>query len=239
MKRLLKQITVWVLAPLLICVTLAWAGVTNFNAIRIDSLSEDTYQLSIYNSAGTRVFSVDSSGNVYIAGTTTASAIRTINLPIAAFFTATGTITTISSSSSPSLVLNDALPSFEWSSAQRANAYQVATTFRVPSNYSAGGIFKVLTSQSGTSTPCKVGFDVYINKDATAYDAAVTTQSPVSIAGSNTSNSVVTLTVSTDFNSLTAGDWVTLRIWGYSSGTGDSTDKLRVKGVEFYYTATQ
>jgi len=213
----------------------AFAEETDFNAVRLKALSEDTYQIEVQNSSGTRVFSVDSSGNTYISGTLSNSRERSIPLPLMGFLSDTDA-SPLSTSSNPGLEIDDLIPNIVWADGETT---PVVTTFRVPSDYSSGGAFRLLCTESDSTTPNQVDFDVYVNRSGSALDAAATGQTPVALGtGSYTATPVVvTLTPATDFASLAAGDWVTLRIWrdNAAAGTGD----LEVKGVEFYYTASQ
>jgi hypothetical protein len=71
----------------LIFSVLSWAGVTNFDSVTVAPTSDDTYGLRVNNSSGTRKFSVDSSGNTYVAGTITATS------PVLTTTTLSGTTT--------------------------------------------------------------------------------------------------------------------------------------------------
>jgi hypothetical protein len=111
----------------------------------------------------------------------------------------------------------------------------VLTTFRIPVDYASGGAFRLFCTESDSTTPNQVDFDVYVNSNGVAADAAATGQTPVALAGTTATTSVVTLTPATDFAALAAGYWVTLRIW--RDDTAEGTGDLEVKGVDFYYTA--
>lgn len=54
-------------------VGLVYAGVSDMDGIRLKATGDETYQVEVQNSSATRKFSVDSSGNVYVAGTLTAT----------------------------------------------------------------------------------------------------------------------------------------------------------------------
>lgn len=68
---------VWTyVAIAILCIAaLAWAAETTiFGSLKVQASGDsETYQLSVYTSGGTRVFSIDSSGNVYFAGTISAT----------------------------------------------------------------------------------------------------------------------------------------------------------------------
>jgi hypothetical protein len=139
----------------------------------------------------------------------------------------------ITATTAPGIEVDDLIPNIVWADGETT---PVMITFRVPTDYSSGGAFRVIASESDSTTPNQIDFDVYVNKDGVAADSAATGQTPVALAGTAATPDVVTLTPATDFSSLTAGSWVTLRIWrdNVAAGTGD----LEVKGVEFYYTAS-
>lgn len=152
---------------------------------------------------------------------------RSINLPIVSFLT--------DQANAPALAINDIAPSMVWLDTEVTPAL---VTFKLPADYASAGAFKLLCSSSGTSTPNEVDFDVYINVDGSAFDSSATGQTPVAVgASANTTNRVVTLTPATDFDSLSAGEWITLRIWRDDVAIG--VDALEVKGCDFYYMALQ
>lgn len=74
-KRNKYHILTYTAMALLFIASLVWAAQTDIiGSLKITASGDsETYQLSVYNSSGTREFSVDSSGNVYVAGTLTAS----------------------------------------------------------------------------------------------------------------------------------------------------------------------
>jgi len=161
-----------------------------------------------------------------------ADAVRYVQLPLMAF-THNGSAA-ITASSAPGLEADDNVMNVVWADAETT---PIQVSFRVPADYASGGAFAVFATESNSTTPNQVDFDVYVNADGTAADASATDQTPVALAGTTSTPDEVTLSVATDFSSLTAGNWVTLRIWrdDVADGSGD----LEVKGVAFYYTATQ
>lgn len=156
---------------------------------------------------------------------------RYFNLPIGAMVTNGNTV---SSSTAPGIETDDLVPALVWADGETTSAQ---ISFRVPSDYSSGGLFKVFATESDSTTPNQVDFSVYVNADGSAADAAATDQTPVAIDGVTSTGTEITLTPATDFASLAAGNWVTLNIWRDDTATG--TGDLEVKGVAFYYTATQ
>ena len=172
-----------------------------------------------------------------VGATEIADVVRDIQLPLMAFTVEqpAGTCAVISATTAPGLATNDLMASIVWADGETS---PVQITFVVPTDYASGGAFKVGCSQSGVTTANQVDFDIYVNTPGSAFDASATNQTPVAIAGTpSTAVEVVTLTPATDFASLAAGDWVTARIW--RDDTADGTDDLEVKGVQFFYTATQ
>jgi len=94
-----------------------------------------------------------------------------------------------------------------------------------------------MATESDSTTPNQVDFAVYVNADGVAIDASESNQTPVALDQATSTPSVITLTVSTDFASLAAGNRVTLRLWRDNVATG--TGHLEIRDVVFYYTATQ
>jgi hypothetical protein len=180
-------------------------------------------------------------GTGTISSTEVADIVRYYQLPLTGFAIETGgggkTVGTatapLTASTAPGLELDDKLNNVVWADGETS---PIQTTFRVPGDYSSGGGFKLLATTSGATTDNMVDFDVYINSDGTAADTSADNQTPVLISA--TPDEVSLIPSATDFSTLAAGHWVTLRLWREDStslGTGD----LEVKGVTFYYTAIQ
>jgi len=171
-------------------------------------------------------------GSGVVSATNIADVVRHVQLPIMAF-THNGSAA-LTSSTAPGLEADDNVMNIVWADGETT---PIQITFRVPSDYASGGAFKVFATESSSTTPNQVDFDVYVNADGTAADASATNQTPVALAGTTSTPDEITLTVATDFASLAAGHWVTFRIWRDDTATG--TGDLEVKGGTFYYTATQ
>ena len=171
-------------------------------------------------------------GTSKITATHIANVERHIRLPLNGFFIGDGTMMT--ASTAPGIEADDLLANIVWADGETSPVMQ---TFRVPADYASGGAFRILATESDSTTPNEIDFLVYVNADATAADAAATNQTPVALAGTTSTPDVVTLTPATDFASLVAGQWVTFGLWrdNVAAGTGD----LEVKGADFHYTATQ
>lgn len=136
----------------------------------------------------------------------------------------------LTGSSTPNLEEDDAVPALVWADGETT---KVHVTFRVPADYISSGRFKLLATESDSTTPNEVDFEVYVNTDGSAADSSATNQTPVALAGTTSTSDEVTLTPATDFASLAAGDWVTLGIWRDDTATG--TGDLEIKGVVFEY----
>jgi len=161
-----------------------------------------------------------------------ADVVRYMNLPLMSFVH--NGSAAITASTAPGLEDDDNMPGIVWADGETT---PVEVSFRVPGDYASGGAFKLFATESDSTTPNEVDFDVYVNADGTAADSSATGQTPVALAGTTSTPDEVTLTVATDFESLAAGSLVTLRIW--RDNTADGTGDLEVKNVAFYYTATQ
>jgi len=109
--------------------------------------------------------------------------------------------------------------------------------FRIPSNYQSGGAFRLTVGRSGGDLAPAIDFQVFIDADETAFDAAATNQTPVTLSTAINGGSPeqLTLSVTTDFASLAAQDLVTLELW--RDDTNTSTEDLELYHVEFFYTA--
>lgn len=154
----------------------------------------------------------------------------TVQLPINTFTLDTASAP-LSTSTTPGLEIDNVLPAIVWADGE-TSAVQV--TFKVPQDYSSGGLFRLLCDNSA-ATATAVDFDVYVNAAGSAWDAAATDQTPVALTNPASSPETVTLTVATDFAALAAGQYVTLRLWRDDTGSTDTAD-LELYHAEFYYT---
>jgi len=185
------------------------------------------------------------------------SATRNVQIPLSDFFIEAGsTQETIGTGgyTQPTIVAVGGVSIMATGNSQVlnfANAGYTAVTavFKVPDDYLSGGSFKVLTSVGyGAiySTPPCLDFGVLVNQSGSAIDSAFTNQSYARQASDNTVGATPylhTLTVSTDFASLTSAKWVTLRLWrAETAGAGTldctGTASLNVRGVTFVYTSS-
>lgn len=155
--------------------------------------------------------------------------VGTVELPINSFlFQDTGT--PLTTATTPGLEIDNLIPDIVWSDGETS---AVMVTFKIPSDYLSGGAFRLFCDSSNSTTPEQVDFDVYVNGNNTAWDAAATDQTPVAISTGAGTPCIVTLTPAVDFATLAAEKVVTLRTWrdNVSDGTGD----LEVSYAEFYY----
>ena len=113
----------------------------------------------------------------------------------------------------------------------------VTKTFQVPNDYLRGGTFKVLVGRSGSSgvgTPPAIDFQVFTQGSGEAADTSATNQTPTSLSSTIGFGSPEqkTLSVTTDFDSLAAGDIITVEFW---RDNDSSTDDLRLYYAGFAY----
>ena len=158
---------------------------------------------------------------------------RHLELPLLSFINATdeGLLT---NGDPPSVGSNNNVAMLVW---EDADTDWISQTFVVPADYASNGHFEVVAAESeGAATDVGVDFDVYVNQDNVALDAAATDQTRVDV-GASTAPQILTLTVVTDFASLAADDIVTLRLTRADGGAG--AEDLELYEARFVYTATQ
>lgn len=132
------------------------------------------------------------------------------------------TIQRVSASTAPGIESDNKIIAIVWADGEQTAAQ---ATFRVPNtnNDSGTGKFHVLIDSSASASTVKLDYSVYVNGDNTAWDAAVTDQTPVAATTESGTPCMLTLTPATDFASLAPGDIVTINIWrdDVADGTGD------------------
>jgi hypothetical protein len=225
----MKKFILLFVAVLVLMWTPGYSGETTLDSLRVVPGVDDTYGLRQDYPDGTRVWSVTKAGVVYGSFT------RSIPLPLTGFVIRSSATAAVvpTSSTLPVLAIVSEMPYVMWADGETT---PIQATFRIPDNYSSGGSFKLMATQ--TATGCEVDFDVYINRSGGNVDAAATNQTPVAVSTTRTTTpSEVALTPATDFASLLAGDWITLRIWRDNTATW--TGSLRIHNVTFIYTANQ
>jgi len=188
--------------------------------------------LRINNTSGTKVFSIDDSGNLTKAGGETPTDVVSIpitsfsldGVPLAGTTSSNAYIGEVNESkmagtdSNPAIILSSSgLTPFE-------------AMFRVPDNYLESPVFKVLASsnETGAYPMPSLNFAVKVHT-TTSMDEAFLSQSPVQLSSTPTE---ATLTVVTDFESLAAGNWVTLRLNRNAVGAAD----VNIYNIAFEYT---
>jgi hypothetical protein len=167
-----------------------------------------------------------------ITTTHIADTVRELNLPLMGFLAA-GVPLVDSGTLAPGLNEDDNVMGIIWADGE---VTPVAINFRVPADYASGGSFRVIATESDSSTANQIDFQVYTAATGAIYNATVTDQTPAALTLSTNTPSTVTLTVATDFSALAAGHLVALEIW--RDDTADGTGTLEVKNVSFYYTAS-
>lgn len=75
---------------------------------------------------------------------------------------------------------------------------------------------------------------MWVNTDGSPWVTSVTNQTPVQLTETAGTPEMVTLSVATDFASLTAGQIVTFNVWRDDSNT--ETSDLELYYAEFYYS---
>jgi hypothetical protein len=142
----------------------------------------------------------------------------------------------ITTSTTPGYVVDNEATFVEWGDGEES---PVQWKFRVPNDYASGGAFRVLMGRSHASTIPAADFEVFVDTTGTAFDTSATDQTAVQVCDTVGAGSPEeeTLTVTTDFASLAAGNIVTLNLW--RDNTNASTDTLELYYAEFYYTASR
>jgi hypothetical protein len=152
---------------------------------------------------------------------------RYMQIPLTGF-TVSGV--TVTSTTAPGTEVDDLIPNIVWADGETTPAQ---FTFRVPADYHSSGCFKLFVSESDSTTPNQVDFNVYVNKgdNTTAVATMESDETPVTMVG--TIPETITLTPATAFTVILPGDWVTFNVWrdNVINGTGD----LELKGIVFEY----
>ena len=143
----------------------------------------------------------------------------------------------LTNSTTPALWI-DSAGDFEYISWADGETTPIYVNHSVPRDYSTSSYYKVTAHQTTTGVLESIDFDVRVNAETgTSWDSTVTDQTPVPILGVN-EPATATLTPTTDFASLAAGDMVRLRLWR-NNGAGTGTDNLEITAVKFCTTDTQ
>ena len=229
------------------------AGFSGFDALRLTPKSTDTYTIDSRNTSGTTTFSVTPDGLTALTGITGTGVVSSTNITditrsiplsiVSAWLEGTGPIG-IDGTTAPGVSVNgdDGIISIVYAtSAERAS---LGWTFAVPADYSTALAFRMLTSTSSNTATSGFGisWELWVNKDATTFDAAPYSQTTATMpAGTMTpaaSNALLTFTAdATALAGIAAGDWVTILIG--NADTRDAGATTEIKGLEGRYTATQ
>jgi hypothetical protein len=153
---------------------------------------------------------------------------RTIELPVQQFVLAADGVTP--TTGDPARVIVSSATVLEWAQGESGKAQ---TSFVVPADYVSGATFSCLVKLDAASADSTLDFEIYVEADAAAPDAATTNQTPVAIANSTTNSQLIALPVATD--TVAAGNIVVFNVWR-GAGTGASSD-VNLFGCYFTYTA--
>ncbi len=222
------------LIPLAIISLLFFGFVSGYHDNVIPTV-DNTYDLGSSTSEWKDIY-ID--GTAYVDtlelnGATATTFNKTVPLPLNTFFVGDNNdavIAPLSTSTAPGLEEDNTIPAVVWADGETS---LIQVTFRVPDDYVSGGAFRVVADESDSTTPNQIDFAVYNNSDGAAWDTDATDQTPVALTEGAGTAETVTLSPSTDFASLSAGDIITVQIWrdDTANGTGD----LEIYYVEFYY----
>jgi len=175
-------------------------------------------------------------GNQTITGTLTNSRTRTFDVPLAGLMiNGTGPMGA-DGTTAPGLATTDGIPKVVYASS--AEAASIGYTFMVPSDYSTGLLFRaMLSSSAATPASMSIGWELYVNKNAVAFDAASYSQTAVSPTTNITAtNEYLTFTAdATALSGITAGDSVTVWWWNADTRVSGTTE---IGAVQGRYTST-
>lgn len=216
---------------------------SNMGKVSIIPEAADSYVLRARNSDDdSTVFSVDTSGNVSCGeGSIGATEIANItigeDIPLAALFiNGTGPMGA-DGTTAPGLATTDGIPKIVYASSGETTS--IGYSFVLPPNYVSGLSFRMLVSSSA-ATPASMSIDwqVFVNKDDTAFDAAPFEQTAVSpTTDCSATNEYLAFTIdATAEAGLAAGDTVT--VWFYNADLRAS-GTTEIGSLQKRYTATQ
>jgi len=188
--------------------------------------SDGNYRFEIYSNGTGKFFGTD---------TFVQNATRSIRFTPGDFTLLTGA--PLTASTYPGLETENYATAIVWDDGEGT---PVQVTFAVPADYLSGGSFKVWADSSantGDGTYTQVDFNVYVNVDGTSWATSATNQSPVALTELAGTPEAVTLSVATDFESLSAGQLVTFNMW--RDDASDGLDDLEAYYVDFYYQSAR
>jgi len=195
------------------------------SVLGLEGQSGDSYL--IYNSS-------DGTIDVYVGGTKVrafAADTGAVDLPVmASVIHSADYPVPITHTTNPSLDLNNSIPTIDWDDGETS---PIMVTFRIPNDYGSNPRFVEFADEDGNTTRSQIDFDVFVNSSGSPWDTSATGQAPVARTQLAGTPEMVTLTVATDFASLTGGNVVTLRVWRDDVATG--TNSLEVSYLGFLY----
>lgn len=153
---------------------------------------------------------------------------RTLELPVTRFVLAADGVTP--TTGDPARVIVSSATVLEWAQGETGKAQ---TSFVVPADYVSGATFTCLVKLDAASADTTLDFEIYVEADAAAPDAATTNQTPVAVANSTTNIQAIALPTATD--TFAAGNVVVFNVWR-AAGTGASSD-VNIFGCYLTYVA--
>lgn len=170
-------------------------------------------------------------GNVRVGGNFYSQKYFTLPLT-AAFLDGTGIIGN-DGTTAPGIAETDNVPAIVYANSGETTKCQ--WQFRVPGDYTDSLSFRLLLSSSvATAAQQSIDWQIWVNRDGVAFDAAAIAQSAVSPTNDTLdgTNEVVTLTLdATGEAAITAGDYLTIDIWNAGSSNGTT----EIKDIQGYY----
>ena len=151
---------------------------------------------------------------------------KSFNIPLTSFFIDGTGIIGNDGTTAPGIGETDDVPAIVYASS--AESAKIQHTFELPVNYADGLAFRVMMSSSATDASQAIDWQVWVNDDAVAFDAAAIDQTAVAPASADydTINEVIVLTLdATGEAALSAGSVVTVDIW--NGGTSDNTTEIK------------
>ncbi len=151
-------------------------------------------------------------------------------LPLGSF-NVSGSPIQMDGTSAPGMATHDSIPKIVWATTE---VTPIQASFWVPplKGKNATLAFRINTSGSNATTPGTIDWQVWINLDGTAFDAAAVAQTAVAVAASTTLNDSIELIMNdTAVGQLQNGGWVTVDFWNTATGGGN----MEVSGIQGYY----
>lgn len=158
------------------------------------------------------------------------------DLPLAAAYVNGGGVITTSTTPDLPATAVDNIPAIWYNASTETTS--VGWSFILPADYAGSLAFRMMLSSASDTTPASlsIDWDLYINKDNTAFDVTPIAQDAVALASTDTpasKNVALEFTANkTALDSLKAGDLVTVYFWpsdtrSLAAGTGT----VEIKGV--------